>query len=260
MRPVNGSLSSPHVFCSSWHGTSGRSGDDFRCLCQHLATGSSNMKIDADEDEDHGFSVLTEIILKFLHLVLISVSRNVWKLHQTSWWVYVPPSFCCKTTCSPRDSSWNFSSLLLIFSGILWMFTWPLRVIQAAANDTLPRSLPGALEACRRAGSELDDKLQGERKAVRASPMAGPSLSGIKRGCTSSCSMAPMAQEYLYTSLEAVLLIPPSVAVVSIPHHRIMSSTGTEAHTTHLKHRQFFASLYRRLVWFEDVLYTAGLV
>lgn len=35
------------------------------------------MEIDADEDENHSFSVLTEMILKFLHLILTSVCGNV---------------------------------------------------------------------------------------------------------------------------------------------------------------------------------------
>lgn len=57
------------------------------------------------------------------------------------------------------------------------MFTRPLRDTQAAVNDPLPRSLPGALGACRQAGSELDDKLQRDRRAVRASLTVGLSLS-----------------------------------------------------------------------------------
>lgn len=77
------------------------------------------------------------------------------------------------------------------------MFTWPLRDIQAAANDPLPCSSPGALEACRQAGSELDDKLQRDRKAVRASLAVGLSLSNKEREERASLFPVLMAQEYL---------------------------------------------------------------
>lgn len=76
------------------------------------------------------------------------------------------------------------------------MFTWPLRDTQAAANDPLPCSSPGALGASRQAGSELDDKPQRDRKAVRASLAFGLSPSNKEGEERASLSPALMAQEH----------------------------------------------------------------
>lgn len=75
------------------------------------------------------------------------------------------------------------------------MFTWPLRDTQAAANDPLPCSSTGALEASRQAGSEQEDKPQRDRKAVRASLAFSLSPSNKEREEMASLSPALMAQE-----------------------------------------------------------------
>lgn len=135
--PVDGALSSPETFFSSlnsWQTKQLKLWSSLEMSCRHVANGIINMDIDADEpflDQNSFFRVLIEIILNlrarfYIWYVLVQCWAQfsfIKLLLKFSWWFHMlgplcHPSFCCKISCAPTDSYWNFSSPLLIFSGV----------------------------------------------------------------------------------------------------------------------------------------------
>lgn len=97
---------------------------------------------------------------------------------------------CCETSCAPRDGSWNSSPPLSISSRVCKCLHGQRETHELLWTIPFPGP-PGALDACRQAGSELDDKLQRDRKAVRASLAVALSLSNKAEAERAALSPAP---------------------------------------------------------------------